>query len=54
MLVAEAQLSEDVRVCDNIDLEMIFTEYDSYYHIKFNKYPTLCKKIESLDNTNPM
>ncbi|XP_076664362.1 katanin p60 ATPase-containing subunit A-like 2 [Andrena cerasifolii] len=44
-LSAEAQLREDVRVCDNIDLEMILMDFDAYYHLRFNKYPTLCKTI---------
>ncbi|XP_053995227.1 katanin p60 ATPase-containing subunit A-like 2 [Hylaeus anthracinus] len=51
-LEQEARLSMDTRVCDNIDLEMILMQYESYYHLQFNKYPILCKKSESLGNAN--
>ncbi|XP_050977904.1 katanin p60 ATPase-containing subunit A-like 2 isoform X1 [Labeo rohita] len=32
-------------VCDNVDLETILMEYESYYFIKFQKYPKLTKKL---------
>ncbi|CAN8219956.1 unnamed protein product [Coccothraustes coccothraustes] len=32
-------------VCDNIDLETILMEYESYYFVKFQKYPKITKKI---------
>lgn len=32
-------------VCDNIDLDTIVMEYESYYYVKFAKYPKLCKKL---------
>lgn len=31
-------------VCDNIDLEMVLMEYESYHYVKFQKYPKLMKK----------
>lgn len=31
-------------VCDNIDLETILMEYESYYFVKFQKYPKIVKK----------
>ncbi|KAM4634144.1 katanin p60 ATPase-containing subunit A-like 2 [Polymixia lowei] len=31
-------------VCDNIDLETVLMEYESYYYIKFHKYPKLTRK----------
>ncbi|XP_064653294.1 katanin p60 ATPase-containing subunit A-like 2 isoform X2 [Lineus longissimus] len=31
-------------VCDNIDLETILMEYESYYFVKFSKYPKIVKK----------
>lgn len=43
MLSSEAQLSEGVQVCDNIDLDMILMEYEGYYYTRFGRYPTLCK-----------
>ncbi|XP_059165946.1 katanin p60 ATPase-containing subunit A-like 2 isoform X1 [Physella acuta] len=34
-------------VCDNIDLETILMEYESYYYVKFAKYPKITKKLMS-------
>uniref|UniRef100_A0A8D2L3L4 Katanin p60 ATPase-containing subunit A-like 2 n=1 Tax=Varanus komodoensis TaxID=61221 RepID=A0A8D2L3L4_VARKO len=31
-------------VCDNVDLETILMEYESYYYVKFQKYPKITKK----------
>lgn len=49
-LVKEAQLSRDIHVCDNIDLETIILEYTDYYYAKYNRYPKLCKKTEAIAN----
>ncbi|KAK1174590.1 katanin p60 ATPase-containing subunit A-like 2 isoform X1 [Acipenser oxyrinchus oxyrinchus] len=41
-------------VCDNIDLETILLEYESYYFIKFQRYPKLTKKAaESGEKKHP-
>ncbi|XP_064833289.1 katanin p60 ATPase-containing subunit A-like 2 isoform X2 [Oncorhynchus masou masou] len=32
-------------VCDNIDLDTVLMEYESYYFIKFQRYPKLTKKL---------
>ncbi|XP_046545668.1 katanin p60 ATPase-containing subunit A-like 2 [Haliotis rubra] len=32
-------------VCDNIDLETILMEYESYYFVKFARYPKVTKKL---------
>ncbi|KAL6258897.1 hypothetical protein P5V15_010843 [Pogonomyrmex californicus] len=45
-LFKEAQLSRDINVCDNIDLETIILEYVDHYYAKYNRYPKLCKKAE--------
>ncbi|XP_066845120.1 katanin p60 ATPase-containing subunit A-like 2 isoform X5 [Anser cygnoides] len=38
-------------VCDNIDLETILMEYESYYFVKFQKYPKITKKVlDSAEN----
>ncbi|XP_077988700.1 katanin p60 ATPase-containing subunit A-like 2 isoform X2 [Glandiceps talaboti] len=37
-------------VCDNIDLETVLQEYESYYYVKFNKYPKITKKLSSGSN----
>ncbi|CAL9683611.1 unnamed protein product [Knipowitschia caucasica] len=31
-------------VCDNIDLEMVLMEYESFHYVKFQRYPKLIKK----------
>ncbi|KAK7896429.1 hypothetical protein WMY93_021754 [Mugilogobius chulae] len=31
-------------VCDNIDLEMVLMEYESFHYVKFQKYPRLIRK----------
>ncbi|XP_011869416.1 PREDICTED: katanin p60 ATPase-containing subunit A-like 2 [Vollenhovia emeryi] len=45
-LFKEAQLSRDIHVCDNIDLETIILEYIDYHYAKYNRYPKLCRKAE--------
>ncbi|XP_046679481.1 katanin p60 ATPase-containing subunit A-like 2 [Homalodisca vitripennis] len=42
---AEARLSNQFAVCDNIDLYTILQEFESYYFLRFQKYPKVCKKI---------
>lgn len=32
-------------VCDNIDLETVLMEYESYYFVRFQKYPKVIKKL---------
>ncbi|XP_061603212.1 katanin p60 ATPase-containing subunit A-like 2 isoform X2 [Phyllopteryx taeniolatus] len=32
-------------VCENVDLEMVLMEYESYQYVKFQKYPKLIKKV---------
>ncbi|XP_065911873.1 katanin p60 ATPase-containing subunit A-like 2 [Dysidea avara] len=34
-------------VCDNIDLVTVLQEYESYYFVKFHKYPRITKRITS-------
>lgn len=46
-LCAEANLSNEYEVCDNIDLDTIFLDYCSYFHLKFGKQPKVLKRIES-------
>ncbi|KAM4841269.1 katanin p60 ATPase-containing subunit A-like 2 isoform 4-T4 [Thomomys bottae] len=40
-------------VCDNIDLETILMEYESYYFVKFQKYPKIIKKASDTENNLP-
>ncbi|XP_072272817.1 katanin p60 ATPase-containing subunit A-like 2 [Pyxicephalus adspersus] len=50
-LEQEAKLSlRRFEVCDNIDLETILLEYESYYFIKFQKYPKITKKTADSDS----
>ncbi|KAL5004004.1 hypothetical protein ScPMuIL_017460 [Solemya velum] len=32
-------------VCDNIDLDTVLMEFESYYYVKFAKYPKITKKL---------
>ena len=34
-------------VADNVDLETVLMEYESYYYIKFSKHPKIVKKLTS-------
>lgn len=43
----EAQLSVDYDLCENIDLEIILQEYQSYYYTKFQKYPKFMRKKDN-------
>lgn len=45
-MIDEAQLSNEFAVCDNVDLETIYLEFCSYYHIKFGKKPRFVKKFD--------
>ncbi|XP_045383885.1 katanin p60 ATPase-containing subunit A-like 2 isoform X2 [Lemur catta] len=40
-------------VCDNVDLETILMEYESYYFVKFQKYPKIVKKASDTENNLP-
>ncbi|XP_023365984.1 katanin p60 ATPase-containing subunit A-like 2 isoform X3 [Otolemur garnettii] len=40
-------------VCDNVDLETILMEYESYYFIKFQKYPKIVKKASDTETNLP-
>ncbi|XP_068190297.1 katanin p60 ATPase-containing subunit A-like 2 [Antennarius striatus] len=38
-------------VCDNVDLEMVLMEYESYHYVKFQKYPKLIRRAaEPVEN----
>ncbi|XP_055305836.1 katanin p60 ATPase-containing subunit A-like 2 isoform X2 [Sitodiplosis mosellana] len=54
MLWNEASLSPECTVCDNIDLDTIYLDFCSYYHLRFGKLPKILKRIEcaSSDSTN--
>ncbi|XP_051825619.1 katanin p60 ATPase-containing subunit A-like 2 isoform X1 [Antechinus flavipes] len=41
-------------VCDNVDLETILMEYESYYFVKFQKFPKIVRKaVETEENKIP-
>lgn len=46
----EADLTSQYRVCDNVDLDVILQEYQSYYYTKFQKYPKLVRKMSEAEN----
>ena len=31
-------------VCDNVDLETVLMDYESFYYTKFSRYPKITKK----------
>uniref|UniRef100_A0A8D0RX78 Katanin catalytic subunit A1 like 2 n=1 Tax=Sus scrofa TaxID=9823 RepID=A0A8D0RX78_PIG len=39
-------------VCDNVDLETILMEYESYYFVKFQKYPKIVRKAADTAENN--
>ncbi|XP_016080542.1 PREDICTED: katanin p60 ATPase-containing subunit A-like 2 [Miniopterus natalensis] len=39
-------------VCDNVDLETILMDYESYYFVKFQKYPKIVKKASDRAENN--
>ncbi|EGW04255.1 Katanin p60 ATPase-containing subunit A-like 2 [Cricetulus griseus] len=39
-------------VCDHVDLETILMEYESYYFVKFQKYPKMVKKAPDPENNS--
>ncbi|XP_015606634.1 katanin p60 ATPase-containing subunit A-like 2 [Cephus cinctus] len=51
-LAKEAHLSKDVKLCDNIDLDIVLLEYSDYYYAKYQRYPKICKKVESAVESN--
>ncbi|GJQ79021.1 putative katanin p60 ATPase-containing subunit [Trypoxylus dichotomus] len=44
-LANEAQLTNQFEVCDNVDLDIVLQDYQSYYITKFNKPPRIVKKV---------
>jgi katanin p60 ATPase-containing subunit A1 len=46
----EAHLTNQYQVCDNIDLGTIVQDFETYYYIRFQKYPKICKKIPIEEN----
>lgn len=46
--------NKDHQVCDNIDLDSIYLDYMSYYHIKFGKYPKITRKLTENANGVPL
>lgn len=45
----EANLTSSYRVCDNVDLDTIYLDYCSHYHLKFDKSPRIIKKVDAAD-----
>lgn len=53
-LCNEANLTADYKICDNVDLDTIYLDFCSYYHLKFGKLPKILRKSEtdSSESTN--
>lgn len=47
VLLDEANLTNEYRVCDNIDLDTIYLDYCSYYQLRFGKQPKVLKKKDA-------
>lgn len=47
VLFSEANLPNDFRVCDNIDLDTIYLDFCSYFHMRFGKQPKIVRRNES-------
>ncbi|CAB3372027.1 Hypothetical predicted protein [Cloeon dipterum] len=45
-LEAEARLSPQFSVCDNVDLPTVLQEYESYFYLRYQKQPKICKQLE--------
>ncbi|XP_050302831.1 katanin p60 ATPase-containing subunit A-like 2 [Anthonomus grandis grandis] len=45
-LITEANLDMNYQVCENVELDVILQEYQSYYYTKFQKYPRIVRKLE--------
>lgn len=45
-LLNEAQLDDSYRICENVELDIILQEYQSYYYAKFQKYPKIIRKLD--------
>uniref|UniRef100_T2M9B2 Katanin p60 ATPase-containing subunit A-like 2 n=1 Tax=Hydra vulgaris TaxID=6087 RepID=T2M9B2_HYDVU len=51
MRCLEAEAGDNLKkfqLCDNVDLQTILQEYESYYYVKFNKYPKITKKVQEV------
>ncbi|VVC91260.1 unnamed protein product [Leptidea sinapis] len=46
-LVAEAAITDEYELCDNIDLDIILQDYCSYYLMRFNKQPQFCRQVQA-------
>ncbi|KAL3286363.1 hypothetical protein HHI36_000870 [Cryptolaemus montrouzieri] len=51
-LKREAQMSEQITVCDNVDLDIILQEFQSYYHMKFQRDPRIIRKVSTDEQSN--
>ncbi|XP_059487398.1 katanin p60 ATPase-containing subunit A-like 2 [Neocloeon triangulifer] len=45
-LQLEAHLTTQYSVCDNIDLPTVLQEYESYFYLRYQKHPKVCKLLE--------
>jgi katanin p60 ATPase-containing subunit A1 len=41
----EAHLTNQYQICDNIDLGIIVQDFETYYYVRFQKYPKICRKV---------
>lgn len=48
VLQSEAQIGLQYQVCENIDLDIVLQEYQSYYYTKFQRQPILLRKVDQM------
>lgn len=51
LLENDVQIGANYQVCDNVDLEIILQEYQSYYYAKFQKHPKIIRKLDEKEQT---
>jgi len=52
-LIKEAQLDGSYQLCENVELDVILQEYQSYYYTKFQKYPKIVRKLDEQELKPP-
>ncbi|XP_039291432.1 katanin p60 ATPase-containing subunit A-like 2 isoform X1 [Nilaparvata lugens] len=50
----ESHITKQLTVCDNIDLSTVLQEYETYYFLRFQKYPKICRKTTAAASGNPV
>lgn len=51
---SDAKLTDEFIICDNVNLETIVVEFETFYYQRFKMYPQLCKRnvVARKENVN--